>query len=137
MGRAGRPRIHIDWAEFEKLCEIQCSLEEIAFWYRCSPDTIERAVKRQYKALFAVVKEEKAIRGRVAIRRALMQLALKGNLGAIIWASKNYLGMADKLDQNLNSSGPAPQVIVSIPSNGREAITDATIVEPKIEPELA
>lgn len=58
------------------------------------------------------------MRGKVAVRRSLMQLVLKGNLGAIIWASKNYMGMSDKLDQNINNTGSAPQIIVSLPDNG-------------------
>ena len=47
MAKMGRPRIEIDKEEFEKLCDIQCTLTEIAGWFRCSPDTIENWCKRE------------------------------------------------------------------------------------------
>lgn len=103
MPRTGRPKIEIDWEELKKLCEIQCSAEEIAFWFRCSVDTIERKVRQKYNTTFAEYKAQNEARGRVALRRALMQLALKGNLGAIIWAMKNYMGMSDKIDQKIDA----------------------------------
>ena len=34
MARTGRPKIPIDQKSFEKLCEMQCSLEEIAGFFR-------------------------------------------------------------------------------------------------------
>ena len=53
MAKMGRPRIEIDKEEFEKLCDIQCTLTEIAGWFRCSPDTIENWCKREYKDTFS------------------------------------------------------------------------------------
>ena len=44
----GRPRIEIDFAEFEKLCFIQATLEEIAGWFDCTTETIEARVKEHY-----------------------------------------------------------------------------------------
>ena len=106
----GRPRVEMNWEEFEKLCEIQCTLEEIAHWFRCSVDTILRSTERQYNDSFANVREQKAVRGRAAIRRGLFQLGLKGNLGALIWLSKNHLGMADKLEQKTSADIALSQV---------------------------
>lgn len=110
MARTGRPQLDIDWEQFEKLCEIQCTAEEVAFWFRCSVDTIERAVKRKYKTTYADIMRQKGVRGRIAIRRELFQLGLKGNLGALIWLSKNHLGMSDKVETtnetNLKTAHP-------------------------------
>lgn len=93
----GRPRVEIDWEEFEKLCQIQCTAEEVAFWFNCSVDTIERNVRRRYKSTFAEIFAQKSVRGKVALRRTLFQIALKGNLGALIWLSKNHLNMSEKV----------------------------------------
>ena len=49
----GRPKKEIDRQEFEKLCGLQCTLEEIAGWFGVSEDTIERWVKRECGASFA------------------------------------------------------------------------------------
>ena len=102
-GDTGYHRIDIDWAEFEKLCEIQCSAEEVAFWFHCSVDTIENRVKEHYNESFSVIRAQKAVRGKVAIRRGLFALGLKGNLGALIWLSKQHLGFAEKLEQKLDN----------------------------------
>ena len=37
----GRPRIEIDWAEFDRLCAVQCTLAELAAHLGVSEDTIE------------------------------------------------------------------------------------------------
>lgn len=92
----GRPIIELDWVEFEKLLEMQCTEEEIAQWFRCSVDTIDRRTKEHFGITFAELKPQKAIRGKVAIRRGLFQLALKGNVAALIFLSKNLLGYSDK-----------------------------------------
>ena len=53
--KMGRPPKQIDKTEFEKLCLLQCTEEEIAGWFDCSVDTIERWVKREYSATFAEI----------------------------------------------------------------------------------
>jgi hypothetical protein len=94
----GRRAIEINEEEFEKLCAIQCTVEEIACWFRINKDTVDAWCKRTYGAGFSVVYEQKRKDGFVSVRRGLFQLALKGNLGALIYLSKNYLGMRDKFD---------------------------------------
>jgi len=51
--KGGRPRKEIDQSFFEGLCEIQCTLEEIAGVLRVSQDTVERWCKRTYELGFA------------------------------------------------------------------------------------
>lgn len=105
----GRRAIDINEEEFEKLCAIQCTVEEIACWFRINKDTVDAWCKRTYGAGFSVVYEQKRKDGFVSVRRGLFQLALKGNLGALIYLSKNYLGMRDKFDveQTVNHTIPA------------------------------
>ena len=38
--KMGRPKIQINEIEFEKLCGLQCTEEEIAGFFNCSIDTI-------------------------------------------------------------------------------------------------
>lgn len=50
-----RPRTEIDPGEFAKICEIMCTVEEIAGFFDCSVDTIERFCHRTYKVGFAEI----------------------------------------------------------------------------------
>ena len=94
MAKAGRPKIQIDKAAFEKLCGLQCSLDEFAAFFECSPDTIERWCKATYDANFADVFAQKRGHGKIALRRAQFQLAQKSAAMAI-FLGKNYLGQLD------------------------------------------
>ena len=51
--KMGRPRKEISEVEFEKLCTLQCTEEEIAGWFGCSVDTIENWCKRTYSETFS------------------------------------------------------------------------------------
>lgn len=91
----GRKQKEIDQEEFEKLCLIQCTKQEMASWFRVSEDTIERWAKRTYGKVFAEVHEEKKQGGRISLRRAQFQEAIKGNTALLIWLGKQYLGQTD------------------------------------------
>ena len=96
-----RPRKEIDKEQFEKLCNIQCTQEEIKSFIeaktgeKISIDTIERWCKRTYKKSFAEISAEKKAIGKIGLRRAGFELAKK-NPAVHIFYCKNYLGMTDK-----------------------------------------
>lgn len=90
-----RPRIEIDKEQFEKLCSLQCTKEEIAGFFNCSEDTIERWCKREYKDNFAVVFAKKRTTGKISLRRTQFQMA-EHNVTMAIWLGKQYLGQSDK-----------------------------------------
>lgn len=94
--KMGRPKIEIDKNHFEKLCAMLCTKREIAAWFQCSEDTIERWCKRTYKVTFAAILKEKKSIGEIAIRRKIHQLVEEGHPTMVIWASKNRLGWTDK-----------------------------------------
>jgi hypothetical protein len=106
----GRHKLEINWEEFEKLCGYQCTLEEIASWYLCSGDTIERAVRRYYKKDFAEVFAAKRKRGRVSLRRKQYQLAMTGNCTMLIWLGKQMLKQTDKVHNKNENSYDMKQV---------------------------
>jgi len=96
MSKAGRPRIEIDWVQFDNLCGIQCTLREIADYFNCSVDTIERACKRDRKADFAEYFEQKRGRGKISLRRKQFELALQGDRTMLIWLGKQYLNQGER-----------------------------------------
>lgn len=92
---AGRPRKEIDNKIFENLCGLQCTLEEIAGVFDCSPDTIERWCKREYKETFAETYKKHSAKGKMSLRRTQFKLAEKSAAMAI-FLGKNYLGQSDR-----------------------------------------
>ncbi len=103
MAKCGPKGVQIDWDAFDKLCHIQCTLEEIACFYDCSVDTIENIVKREKKMRFSEYFAIKRGKGRISLRRKQYQLAMDGSIPLLIWLGKQYLGQSDK--QELNANG--------------------------------
>lgn len=91
----GRPRIEIDREQFEKLCSIQCTINEIAGYFNCSVDTIERWCKREYKEGFADIYDKKRGVGKISLRRSQFRMA-ETNPTMAIWLGKQYLGQAER-----------------------------------------
>lgn len=95
-----RKRIDIDQSQFEKLCKMQCTEEEIAGWFDCSVDTIERWCKRTYNRRFAEVFAQKRQGGKASLRATQFKLAQKSPAMAI-FLGKNWLGQSDKIEQHV------------------------------------
>jgi hypothetical protein len=104
MARTGRPKHIINQTEFEKLCVIQSTMEECAAWFNCDLKTLQRWVKMTYGTTFSQVYAQKKGKGKVSMRRAFFQEALKGkNAALMIFWAKNHLGMSDKLEQTVTA----------------------------------
>src|SRR5690554_4876161 len=103
-----RPKKEINKEEFEKLCEFHCTVEEVITWFRISKNVLGRWVKEHYpeyegspKALI----ESLYGAGKVSLKRAMFQKALEGNVSLMIWLSKQYLGMSEKVESNHVAQG--------------------------------
>lgn len=96
--KVGRPTKQIDQEQFEKLCGLQCTKVEIAGFFNCSEDTIERWCKKTYKENFAVVFDQKRATGKISLRRMQFKLAEKSAAMAI-FLGKNYLGQKDVIEE--------------------------------------
>ena len=91
----GRRRKIIDWVDFEKLCFLQCSLNEMCEWLGVTDKTLERACREHYGETFSVVFEKKRVGGLISLRRSLFKQAETIPASAIFLA-KNLLGMSDR-----------------------------------------
>lgn len=98
-----RPRKEIDQNNFENLCGLQCTKEEICSFFDVTDKTLERWCKRTYKAGFSEVFRQKRGKGKISLRRNQFRLAEK-NANMAIWLGKQYLGQVDKIETNDNSS---------------------------------
>lgn len=113
----GRKKYVMDWETFDKLCYIQCTKQEIAWWFDISLSTIERQCKKHKKLPFCDYYEQKASAGRTSLRRKQYETAMGGNVTMQIFLGKQYLGQADKLDDYRQTFEP---VIIKLESKEKE-----------------
>lgn len=95
--KMGRPRVNIDKEQFEKLCAIQCTEQEIAGFFGCHIDTVNNWCKRTYKKTFSDIYEQKSVPGKISLRRTQFRLAER-NATMAIFLGKQYLGQRDHIE---------------------------------------
>ena len=110
MAKMGRPRKDIDKDTFEKLCGIFCTQEEIAHFFNCSIDTVERWCKRTYSKTFADAYKVYTERGKMSLRRIQFKLAEKSPAMAI-FLGKNMLGQTDYVKTDVQVEGKLADLI--------------------------
>lgn len=119
----GRPRINIDKEQFKKLCNLQCTLVEIAGFFDCSEDTIENWCKREYKKNFSEVYKKESAGGKISLRRTQFRLAEKSAAMAI-FLGKQYLEQRDVSLVDVEGNA-VPNIVVNLPTDeGEKCATD-------------
>lgn len=98
-----RPRIDINIESFKSLCSLQCTLSEIASFFRCSEDTVERWCKRELKMSFAEAFKMHSAGGKISLRRWQFKMA-EHSVPMAIWLGKQYLGQRDSQEIVLDKS---------------------------------
>jgi predicted nucleic-acid-binding Zn-ribbon protein len=93
--KRGRPKAEIPQKEFEKLCQIQATREEISDFFDVDEKTLNEWCKRTYGENFSLVYKKKSSGGKMSLRRTQFQLAKKSAAMAI-FLGKNYLGQTDR-----------------------------------------
>lgn len=114
----GRPLHVINWVEFDALCAVQSTLEEIAGFFACDERTIERAVQREKSMGFADYHAQKSRHGKTSLRRKQFQVALGGDKTMLIWLGKQYLAQRDSAQ--LEHVGPAGGPIQTVEVTGTD-----------------
>lgn len=121
----GRPRKNIDKNQFENLCGMQCTEEEICSWFDVTDKTLNSWCKRTYKMNFSEVFRQKRGKGKISLRRTQFRLAEKSAAMAI-FLGKQYLGQRDVQATEITGADGGPletsemKVNVYLPSNGRD-----------------
>lgn len=93
--KAGAPKKKVKQEQFEALCAIQCTKEEICSVLGITDKTLDRWCEATYQQHFSVVFREKRAGGKASLRRAQFETAKKGNAPLLIWLGKNWLGQSD------------------------------------------
>lgn len=99
----GRHKKEIDKKQFENLCGLQCTLEEVCGWFDVTDKTLDRWCRETYGANFSEVFKQKRGKGKIALRRSQWRLA-ENNATMAIWLGKQYLGQRDTADIGLQVS---------------------------------
>jgi hypothetical protein len=107
-----RPEAKIDLVELEKLCNMQCTDEEIAAFFGVNKRTIER---RRKVAKFRDIMDRAKAKGRVSVRRHLFRQAAGNNVAAAIFLAKNLLGYRDVVNTEHTGLAGGPIQIAAKP----------------------
>lgn len=109
---SGRPQLTVDekfWKDAEELAHMQCTQSEIVGFLRVDPDTLISKIKANYNLDFSEWYRKYSDGGKASLRRRLYHQAMedgKDSVKAAIWLSKNYLGMKDNSNVNINTEKP-------------------------------
>ncbi len=94
--------------QFEALCRIQCTQEEIAGVFEVSVSTLKRWIKDVYNCNFEQVFKIYGSAGKASLRRMQMKQAEKSPAVAI-FLGKQYLGQKDVVEtRNIHQQGDDP-----------------------------
>ena len=90
-----RPKKVINQKQFESLCAIQCTKEEICNVLDVTDKTLTRWCNEVYNLSFSEVYEQKRDIGRMSLRRNQFKLAESGNTTMQIWLGKQVLKQSE------------------------------------------
>lgn len=97
MGKRGPNSKNLDLVLIEKLATIHCTNTEIAAMVNCDQSLLS---KGKYSLIIAKGKEK----GKLSLRRKMFETAMNGNISMMIWLSKQYLAMTEKVEQKASIS---------------------------------
>jgi hypothetical protein len=120
----GRPRIEIDYEVFKKLCELQCTAEEISSVMDMSVDTLDLRLKELGYANFTDAYKKYSDHGKMSVRRWQMKAAESGNASILIWLGKQMLGQTDKVEADYNFSELPKIQVQFVDSNNEQDLDD-------------
>lgn len=101
--------------DFEKLCALQCTQQEICDFFSVDHKTLTKWCKRTYGQEYSQVYAEKKTGGKISLRRMQFRLAEKSAAMAI-FLGKNYLGQSDDPDSSEPNDDPLTQLLARIDS---------------------
>ena len=94
---------NINQKQFEQLCQIQCTKEEICAVLDVSDKTLDRWCRETYKTSFSDIFRQKRQGGCASLRAKQWKLASKSPAMAI-FLGKQFLGQTDKVETHFDAS---------------------------------
>jgi len=101
--KVGRPKTEIDLVELEKVCRLNCTMPEIAFYFNMPLRTLEDKFTNDEKVRNTIQKGRAT--GMLSLRRKQIQIMNDTNSTPMaIWLGKQILGQKDRheITQDIN-----------------------------------
>lgn len=121
----GSPEIiEIDMEQLAALCRMKPTLYDAARFFKCSEDTIERRIKEHFNITFAEFRDQHMVHTKYdLIRKAIQKADHSESMHK--FCLKNLADWVERTDVTSGGkemqSAPPAQVVITLPSNGREA----------------
>lgn len=106
----------INQQQFESMCGIQCTKEEIANIFRVDADTLNTWCKKTYDETFSAIYKKHSDTGKMSLRRYQYKLAEK-NPSMAIWLGKQWLGQKDNVEIQSNGINKIDELLKEIKNN--------------------
>lgn len=100
-GETGAKIKDIDFRDFEKCCQMQCTQEEICGWFEIDEETLVRRVTAHYNCSFSEAYKRFSANGKASLRRRQFRKAQNGDRVMMIWLGKQYLNQSEKIEQRV------------------------------------
>ena len=110
--KSGNYGNNIKQDEFEKLCAIMCTQEEICGFFNISHDTLLRWCKKTYNCTFEESFKHFSSLGKISLRRNQFAQA-KTSTAMAIFLGKQYLGQKDIVEAEVSNK---IEVVNDVPS---------------------
>lgn len=112
--KGGRPRKEIDFDVLQKLCELNCTRDEICNFFEIDDKTLTaRIVEVGYDSFSAYYKKHLDT-GKISLRRIQWQSANAGSVPMQIWLGKQYLGQRDKTENDVTLTERLPDFVFKV-----------------------
>ena len=114
---AGRPAAIIDWKAVDRLLQAGCAGTQIAARLGIHADTLYAACQKEHNSDFSAYSQQKREHGETLLHEQQFALAMKGNLGMLVWLGKQRLNQKDKHDHTSDDKPLlAPTIQIIAPS---------------------
>jgi hypothetical protein len=94
--KMSRPLLEVDMTELQKLMQFRPTKKDAAAFFNVSEDTIERRIRELEDLTYEEFKEKYSVKRRIARRQKLEEMAMKGNIAALIYLDKKETGDPDQ-----------------------------------------
>lgn len=105
----------INQKQFEAMCAIMCTKEEIADIFDVDADTLNTWCKQTYGDTFSAIYKKKSSNGKMSLRRFQFKQAEKNSTMAI-WLGKQWLGQKDYIENDV-SVNHTPEIDIKVVDN--------------------
>ena len=106
-----------DWNRLDWALALGADMNEAMGFMELSEMTITNKIRQRYDMTFAEYRDIRLTARKMSLRRKMWEAAEAGNVTAMIWLSKNMLGMTDKFSAEVEVNTKTITFNYSIPGN--------------------